>query len=259
MSIRRQLTIALQSYLDHGVAPALVAPDEAISPCSARHETILLAALTIAHLQQPAVALAHLQKAIELPTAPDPLFEPLLRCGEIMARGQGDERLANRFADALAVYRQRYAVGHALMQMGEAMTEWALAAAAPLRPLSAVESDEEEDSRQITLMRLRDASSARFQRAPARLYDISEEGLGFREIVLEVLDDQVQILESLAPGELSLRMVYSERFTEASASDGSLFDVEINVAERRIYSKLRQTGWDWRSVESIVVMAAGRG
>lgn len=243
--LRRHLEAHLQLHtLPQEVPPALEQTRGGVAPFALR---------LVREWRDGAGALAHLRPLLDAPAEPDPLMEPLLRWGERLAGEAGDDVLRARFSRALARYRERFTAAHALDTLAGALTDWALSDAAELRPYAA--ADTAPGPVELTLLRLRDPVSARFDATTARLSELDAGSADYREIVLELDPADRGWLDALDPRELTLRFVLEDRFVQVSTRDGELFDVEVNRSEARVYAKVRGAPPRWEAVESIVIMA----
>lgn len=250
--LRRHLEVHLESHLDapsdardlpDHLEPALAAVRQGVAPYAVR---------LAREWRDPERALANLRGLLDRPVKPDPLVEPLLRWGVRLASDTEDEPLRCRFERALAAYQERFAAAHALSDLGDASTSRALASRKGLRPYAA--TDAVDGPVRISLLRLRDPVSVRFESTEADLSEIGDASQPYREIVLE-LDEDGAWLERLDPHDLTLRFVLDDRYVEVSTHEGDLFDVEVNPHERRVYLKVRTAPASWSEVESAVVMA----
>ena len=227
---------------DKAVAGSL--PDKPI------HGLASLALEVIELAGHEAAQLERLKTLLTWPAEPDPLAEILLALGEKLSR---EESLKVAFSAKRDAYRLQFSGLHALDAMGDAITEYLLAKAAVMQPFAASESQE---SYRCTLLKVQDVEAAKFMAFPAQLYDLSEADLPYHEVMLELESEALPLLRSLDPLKLSLRFVFEATFAELKTADASLFDVEVNLPEKRLYAKclLLDQMPQWERLESIVIM-----
>lgn len=239
-----------------------------------------------------AQALATLTASLVLPLEPEPLEGELERFGAYLAKRLDEPELHARFTERYASYREHFAAAHALRGLGEVLLSSPPTSDAPEReatqppvdtPLSpgramqpfAGSSAEQSAPTYIVLVRkLIDATSATFAFFTATLADITGEVADeaqptprYADLVLAFDDDASELLAQIEPLQLVIRIVFrdSPRFESFAVADGTLFDVECAVSERRLYLKLRvPTGWRaaqlpleaiWSNVESVVLLS----
>jgi hypothetical protein len=196
---------------------------------------------------------------LDEPLEPDPLAESLLHLGVCVAKGRHLDEIAGAFSASLASYRVQFAASHALVGVSDALTDLALARAQSLVQPYSAPGETPADGHTLWIRRLRDARTARFDSFRARLYNLSESGLEYQEVGLELSEDGTGLLHDLDPASLRLRLVFESRFVELTSADLSLFDVEVNLLEQRLYFKLRPTErLRWDELESIVIMGGSK-
>lgn len=189
---------------------------------------------------------------------PDPFAELLLELGEHLALGLLEEEgsselLGEAFRTKKEAYKMQFASVYALEAMGDALTDYLLAKSAPMQPFA---SSKTEEVYRCKVMRLQDIEAAKFERYEAKLFDLSEAGFTYQELMLEFSSDAMAFLESLDVVNLVLRFVFDASFIELSSHKANLFDLEVNFEEKRIYAKLllEQTP-HWDELDSIIVRA----
>ncbi len=217
----------------------------------------VLAARVLGHASNKYAQFDLLKPLLNWVPEPDPLAEPLLELGEKLAleglleeEGSSD-MLGEAFRRKREAYRLQFASVYALEAMGDAVTDYLLAKTAAMQPFA---NSGKEDVFSCKVMKLKDIEAARFESYEAQLFDLSEEGLTYHELMLEFDTDALGLLQSLEPLALSLRFVFDLSFIELSSHNGGLFDIEVNLGEKRLYTKLLlEQRPPWENLESIVI------
>lgn len=118
----------------------------------------------------------------------------------------------------------------------------------------------------VTLRHLQEARTATFAVHRVHWHDLDSDDPRVSDLVLAFEDDASSMLRSVDPELLSLRLFFGDgpAYDEVSTSNGSLFDVEVNPAEGRIYLKLlRPPAWSatdlppadlWSNLRSCVLI-----
>ena len=130
----------------------------------------------------------------------------------------------------------------------------------------------------VLVRKLTDPEVAAFAIFNATLADITdggdyglrdERGELYADLLLDFNEDALGLLASLDPARLMLRFVFqhSEVYETFSVEDGSLFDIEASLEEKRLYFKLRVPhAWEaaqvpldgvWSNLECCVVLSEG--
>lgn len=245
-------------------------------------------------------ALGHLLHVLASPLVPSPFETALEELGARLATSLGDGVLASRFLERRRVYRDRYAGGAALVglaglladpdvfdavarALGPPVAQADLATPEPahvsathpwmpLDPGFAPFSVEEETPNQanayvVTLRHLEDARTAGFAVHRVVWHELEGDDPEISDLVLSFETNAADMLRGLDPELLRLRLFFGDgpAFDEVATADGSLFDVEVNPPEGRIYLKLRRpAAWSatnlpaaelWRQLRSCVLIA----
>jgi hypothetical protein len=118
----------------------------------------------------------------------------------------------------------------------------------------------------VTLRHLQDARTATFAVHRVTWHALESEDVAIADLVLAFEGDAAAMLRSLDPETLRLRLFFGDgpAYDEFATTDATLFDVEINPHEARIYLKLRRpAAWDatglapsdmWRHLRSCVLI-----
>lgn len=118
----------------------------------------------------------------------------------------------------------------------------------------------------VTLHHLEDARTADFSAHRIGWHELESGLAGVSDLVLSFEHGAERLLRQVDPEVLSLRLFFGEGpgYDEFSTAAGSLFDVEVNPAELRIYVKLRRpAAWSatglpaaelWRQLSSCVLI-----
>jgi hypothetical protein len=241
-------------------------------------------------------ALAVLERVLDAPLLPSPLESLLEEVGALLARNADAPALAHRFLERRRAYRQRFGEGAALyglvglLSEPERFAQLDLAtrtgddepAAAsppeahdrgvPVRGFVPFSDDGEAAASAyvVTLRHLEDATTASFAVHRVVWHDLESEDPSISDLVLAFERDARSMLRTIDPETLRLRLFFGDgpAYDEVASSDGSLFDVEVNPLEGRIYLKLvRPTAWRatelppaelWRHLTSCVLITEGQ-
>ncbi|MBA2668499.1 MAG: hypothetical protein H0U69_15855 [Trueperaceae bacterium] len=255
--------------LPHPDTGPRVAPGDASDAASqARAElACALTAVGAAFAGRPADAAAALATHLDAPLRPSP-FETLLEeAGARLASGIGDGELAARFLERRHAYLARFGAGAVLAALAACVSETDLLddlaatlgptpdaaqpAIAPPSPVAhaaggfvpfAANQEAERPAYVVTVRHLEDARTATFAVHRVTWHDLEAPDPTLSDLVLAFEADAVGMLRRLDPEALRLRLFFGDgaAFDEVGTSNGSLFDVEVNPAEGRIYLKLRQ-------------------
>ena len=118
----------------------------------------------------------------------------------------------------------------------------------------------------VTLHHLEDARTADFSTHRIGWHELDSELDGISDLVLSFEPGAEALLRGVDPDSLSLRLFFGDGtgYDEVSTGMGTLYDVEVNPAESRIYLKLkRPTAWAatglspaelWRGLSSCVLI-----
>lgn len=242
----------------------------------------------------PELALRVVRPILDAPLRPSPFETALEEAGARLASDAGDAPLALAFLERRRAYQSRFALGAALLGLGVLLERpaWAdalepadgadVAADAPDRgahafptPVGApapsgfvpfAAADPETPAYVVTLRHLRDARTATFAVHRVAWHDLGSDDAGLSDLVLAFENDAGPMLRAVDPERLRLRLFFGDgpAYDEAATSDGTLFDVEVNPPEGRIYVKLRHpAAWQatdlpptelWRHLRSCVLI-----
>lgn len=246
-------------------------------------------------------ALAQLAPLLDEPLLTSPWAGRLEAIGADLADAVGDGSLAARFRARRDAYLRAYGAGHAVDALAALASEpgWL----DELEPMLAIEHDApkthehdgpahvapfaapstlggfvplagERDAHGrddavaylVTLHHLEDARTADFSSHRIGWHELDSELDGISDLVLSFEPEAENLLRQVDPDSLSLRLFFGEAtgFEEVSTRVGTLYDVEVNPAESRIYLKLRRPpAWSatglspadvWRRLSSCVLI-----
>lgn len=235
-------------------------------------------------------ALVALRPLLAAPLRPSPFETALEDVGVRLAADAGDASLLQAFLERRRAYTQTFGTGAALHGLGVLLERPALFdalasaldladdepihhAPAPLPPPApsgfvpfAAPTDPDTPAYVVTLRHLQDAPTATFAVHRVAWHDLESDDVTVSDLVLAFESDAGPMLRSLDPETLRLRLFFGDgpSYDEAATADGTLFDVEINPPEGRIYLKLRRpAAWGatdlppaelWRHLRSCVLI-----
>jgi hypothetical protein len=247
------------------------------------------AALIAINAGARADALAALLPLLDAPLRPSPFETALEEVGARVAADLGDAALLQAFLERRRAYARRFAGGAALIGMGMLLERPAsfdsLASTAdedahevhqpaPSLPLPApsgfvpfaAEADPDTRAYVVTLRHLQDARTASFAVHRVAWHDLESDDVAVSDLVLAFENDAGAMLRAIDPETLRLRLFFGDgpAYDEAATAEGTLFDVEVNPPEGRIYLKLRRpAAWGatglpvaelWRNLRSCVLI-----
>lgn len=310
-----------------GLADALEATGfgagETFAEAARSEEGLALSALRALAEERSADALALLSVLLDDPVAATGLATQLEELGARLAGSLGQERLAVRFLERRAAYRQRYGPAHAVdlvtglladpewLADVEAMLGVEVGAGPPVRLAEAsgptaeqgrwpgpraqhqrsgfvpfareprtpgapgggppghhpdAHGEDEAMAYLVTLRHLDEARTASFSAHRIGWHELDSGLAGVSDLVLSFEQGAEGLLRQVDPEALSLRLFFGDGpgYDEFTTSSGSLFDVEANPTELRIYLKLRRPpAWSatglpaaelWRQLSSCVLI-----
>lgn len=246
-------------------------------------------------------ALALLSPLLDEPLRTSMWGARLEAIGAELATAVGDDSLAARFRARREAYLRGYGAGHAVDALAVLASEpewldeleavlaiehdagWTheqdgLARVPPLAAPSVVggfvplagEPDvhgrDDAMAYLVTLHHLEDARTADFSSHRIGWHELDSELDGISDLVLSFEPEAESLLRQVDPDSLSLRLFFGEAtgYEEVSTRVGTLYDVEVNPAESRIYLKLRRPpAWSatglspadlWRRLSSCVLI-----
>lgn len=241
-------------------------------------------------------ALGLLLPLLARPMVPSPFETALEEVGARLAMAAGDSLLATRFVERRQVYWQRFSGGAALLGLSRLLADpeafetvaaaletalddgdpWMPEPAAGSRagPKAGVEpgfepfamEEAQANAYVVTLRHLEDARTASFAVHRVGWHELEGDDPEVSDLVLSFEPSAADMLRGLDPEMLCLRLFFGDgpAFDEVSTADGSLFEVEINPPESRIYLKLRRPpAWSatnlaaaelWRHLRSCVLI-----
>lgn len=238
-----------------------------------------------------AKALLALQPVLDAPLRPSPFETALEDVGARLASVVGDETQLQAFLARRHAYTRRFARGAALQGLGVLLErpDWLDAldtahgpeddepvarAAGPSLPLPspsgfvafAASPEPDTPAYVVTLRHLQDAPTATFAVHRVAWHDLESDDATLSDLVLAFESDAGAMLRSLDPETLRLRLFFGDgpSYDEVATANGTLFDVEVNPPEGRIYLKLRRpAAWGatglppaelWRNLRSCVLI-----
>ncbi len=234
-------------------------------------------------------ALVALRPLLDAPLRPSPLETTLEDLGARLAADEGDRALLHAFLERRRAYMQRFALGAALLGLEmllerpaaldtlstpiDGEVDRVVAPPPPPPPPSvsgfvpfAAVPDPRTAAYVVTLRHLEDARTATFAVHRVAWHDLESADVGLSDLVLAFESEAAPMLRSIDPEMLRLRLFFGDgpAYDEAATADGTLFDVEINPPEGRIYLKLRRpAAWNatglppaelWRHLRSCVLI-----
>ncbi len=242
----------------------------------------------------PDEALLALRPLLDTPLRPSPFETALEDVGARLAADTGDATLLQAFLERRRAYLRRFSGGAALHGLGvllerpdsldalASMVDGAddepVVHAPPPLPLPApsgfvpfgASPEPDTPAYVVTLRHLQDARTATFAVHRVVWHELESDDVTLSDLVLAFESDAAPMLRSIDPETLRLRLFFGDgpAYDEAAIAEGTLFDVEINPPEGRIYLKLRRpAAWNatelppaalWRQLRSCVLITEPR-